>query len=140
MVLPILAAVMLTAFKCGGENNPVNSNINATGYITNYVICNGIVHNENNDSAQAVGYYIISENLQDTFVTANLSDNLNKFPIDFFRNTDNYRYSYKINFEYEYGDTAIVCTAMYPDIFPYAKGIKIISATLINQNHNENNS
>jgi hypothetical protein len=112
-------------------NHRVTGNVK-TGYIMDYVQCTHLVYNSNNDSAQAIGYNIISENLQDTFETYNLSDYISKFPVDFFHNTGIYRYSYKIEFEYENTNDAIVCPTTYLWRYPHSKKIRITSLNLIN--------
>jgi hypothetical protein len=55
MVLPILAAVMLTAFKCGGENAPVNDTITKVGMIRYYAPpdnCNDYVFTTDNENGE----------------------------------------------------------------------------------------
>ena len=105
----------------------------AIGYIMDYVNCNGLISNENNDSARARGYNIISENLRDTFEAYYFPNNISMFPVDFFINIPNYRYSYKIEFEFEDIDfPLLICHGYFIFKYPNSRRIRVISANFIN--------
>jgi hypothetical protein len=78
------------------------------GYIVDYAGCEGYSH---------IGYYIITENEEDTLVTYNLPDNVYPFPQSFYDNPEPYRNTYKIAFTYRLADDdekkGVVCPAMY---------------------------
>jgi hypothetical protein len=78
------------------------------GYIVDYAVCEGYSH---------IGYYIITENEEDTLVTYNLPDKVYTFPQSFYDNPEPYRNSYRIEFTYRLatGDEkkGVVCPAMY---------------------------
>ena len=105
------------------------------GYITYTYDCHySQIQYIGTDSARSIhGYYIFTENNRDTFATLTLPYHLTVFPIEYFMDPAFDRYSYKIEFEYEYGNVAIGCNHMDPGpIFPDAKGVNIIWARLIN--------
>jgi hypothetical protein len=79
------------------------------GYIVDYACCGGY--------SAIYGYYIITENKEDTLVTYNLPDKVYAFPQSFYDNPELYRNSYRIEFTYRLaaGDEkkGVVCPAMY---------------------------
>jgi len=94
-----------------------------TGYIVAQIVGHYSYFDE--EYAQFNGYYIISEDLQDTLATYNLPENMRKFPREFFANKENYRYTYKLVLEYQSTvSNSVVVPAMYPVTFPYAKYIE----------------
>ncbi|MDR0699335.1 MAG: hypothetical protein LBG28_09010 [Tannerella sp.] len=117
MKLFLLTAWMAIFFAaCNNDANvlpddPKNGSpddIKDVGYIVDYAGCDG---------GEAFGYYIITENKEDTLVTYNLPDKVYAFPQSFYDNPEPYRNSYRIEFTYKLavGDEkrGIVCPAMY---------------------------
>jgi hypothetical protein len=79
------------------------------GYIVDYAGCEGY--------SDIFGYYIITENEEDTLVTYNLPDKVYIFPQSFYDNPEQYRNTYRIEFTYRLADgdekKGVVCPAMY---------------------------
>jgi hypothetical protein len=113
--LLLLLTLLVFTFMAAECKKPKTVENIKTGYIMEYESwCGNLRYNEDGDSAYAAAYFIVSEDLQDTFETYNLSDYISRFPLDFFHNPENYRYSYKIKFEYEEEDSiGLACPAMY---------------------------
>ena len=136
-ILFITGFLFMSFYGC----RKTNDNVGTVGYIVDYGMCDQcrVIPNENGDSASACLYYIITEDLKDTFAAFNLPDNPLRLPVEFFNNWPNngslYRYTYKIQFEYE-EDFPKPCTDMGPSRFPYyflskSQYIKITSAKFL---------
>lgn len=116
------------------ELSPVSEPYQDTYYVVGYLPCSGI-EEYSDGTAKSEGYFIISENLQDTLLTFNLPDTLFQFPKEIFgwcrQFTDSYRYRFHFNMEYDITPAEetkyerIVCTANY-DQSEYHNATEII--------------
>jgi hypothetical protein len=146
-LIGLFAIGLILSFGCSGElkvegdiDELRDSAIYTEGYIVNYNRCVGLKE-RGEATAKARGYYIISENLQDTLLTYNLPDDLYEFPLAFFGYAPSdydwiegspepaFRYTYKIKFTYrlakEEEKIIPVCDAFHYDLYHMAKQVII---------------
>jgi heat shock protein HslJ len=101
----------------------------AEGYIIDYDMCGGFLE-RGATTAKAYGYYIISENKADTFLTYNIPAPFDELPLAFFNGDSSYRHE-KIRITYRVAEESekvyVVCPAIYPIRYPNAKQIIITS-------------